>query len=105
MSYRISFEGLPWVQCGEGIRHKVHRRDGLVLRLVEYDSTCLRTGATEATQALSSPRHDSATYRRVSSLPIQRREVSPARIGLQPLVNEESTAEGPVSDVEFGPEV
>ena len=39
MSYRISFEDLPWVQCGEGIRHKVHRRDGLVLRLVEYDST------------------------------------------------------------------
>lgn len=39
MSYRIAFEHLPWESCGEGVRHKVHRRAGRILRLVEYDSS------------------------------------------------------------------
>lgn len=39
MTYRIPFGDLPWQPCGEGVRHKLHRRDGQALRLVEYTSS------------------------------------------------------------------
>jgi mannose-6-phosphate isomerase-like protein (cupin superfamily) len=39
MSYRVAFRDLPWEECASGIRHKVHRRGGQLLRLVEYDAS------------------------------------------------------------------
>ena len=34
--YLVNFTGLPWESPAPGIRHKLHRVDARVLRLVEY---------------------------------------------------------------------
>jgi hypothetical protein len=39
MDYRVQFSALPWDRCSEGIRHKLHRRDARLLRLVEYHAS------------------------------------------------------------------
>jgi quercetin dioxygenase-like cupin family protein len=36
MKYLVQFETLAWESVAPGIRHKVHRVDAVVLRLVEY---------------------------------------------------------------------
>jgi len=36
MKYLVDFEALQWESPAPGIRHKLHRVDGRVLRLVEY---------------------------------------------------------------------
>jgi len=37
-AYRVDFERFPWVDCGPGVRHKIHRWGTQLLRLVEYGS-------------------------------------------------------------------
>jgi len=36
MNYLVDFDALPWESPAPGIRHKLHRVDSRVLRLVEY---------------------------------------------------------------------
>jgi len=39
MKYRVQFDSIPWDSPMQGVRHKVHRVDGRVLRLVEYSTS------------------------------------------------------------------
>jgi len=36
MKYKIDFESLPWETLIPGLRHKVIKQDGKLLRLIEY---------------------------------------------------------------------